>query len=122
MPHRAMMLMNVNERGRDPDALVENVDAIAQATSIIELVQSLGFAGDDDVMAAAQAADDHLPSAVRNAVLGAYRAAAQSGTDGVQVTWRESGGFGVEVSHAPGTDNKTDRGFISVAVRSPRLS
>lgn len=122
MPHRAMMLMQVNETGRDPEALSANRDAIARATSITELVQSLGLDEDSNLLEAAGAVDSHLPSAVTNAILGAYRAAAESNTDGVQVTWRESGGFGVEVSHAPGTDAHEDRGFISVAVRSPRLS
>lgn len=121
MPHRAMMLMQVNGRTTDPEFLAGIREQIASATSIVDLVHAVGLGDNQQVVDAAGAADGHLPSAVTTAILGAYRAAAESGTDGVQVGWELSGGFSVRVAHAPGTANANDGGFINVTVRSPRI-
>lgn len=116
MPHVALQMLGANCSTLDPSFLAERSGQFARARSVSDLAQIVGLPRD-----AATDIDSFLPTAVRNALVGAYRAASESGTDALIITWEEAAGFSVSVAHAPGTDATTDRGIISVTVRSPRL-
>lgn len=122
MPHRASVLMSANGRTADPSFLAERSGAIAAATDLVSLVLALGYEHPDAQIDAAQAADQFLPGAIINAMLGAYRAAAASGTDSVHSTWARSSGFSISVAQEPGSDPETDRGVVALTVRSPKFS
>ena len=56
-----------------------------------------------------------------NVILGAYKGAANTGTDAVHANWVRSSGFSATVAHAPGTNAESDRGMVSLIVKSPPL-
>jgi hypothetical protein len=119
MPHSAMMLLSSNSDTSDPTFLAERAGNLQEATTFSDLVRVAGLPR--QLAAVASEIDGFLPSAVVNALVGAYRAAAESGTDGLVVTWERSSGFSINIAHSPGTDPATDRGIISVTVKSPPL-
>lgn len=121
MPHRASLLMSTNTKTGDPGYLAERQSAIGSASSITSLITALELDDDEERMAAAADADTFLPGAVVQAIVAAYRAAAATGTDGVHINWNRSGGYSVTVAHAPGTHAVTDRGVVSVTVKSPNI-
>ena len=121
MPHMASLLMSTNTVTGEPGYLAERNSPIGGASSITELIAALDLDGDPDLMDAAEAADAFLPGAVLHAIVAAYRAAAATGKDGVYINWNRSGGYSVTVAHAPGTHAVTDRGVVSVTVKSPDI-
>jgi hypothetical protein len=121
MPHVAARMLSVNGLTADPAYLAERNGVIAAATNLEELAAALDV-DDDNLVAAAQQADSFLPGAVIQAILGAYKAAASSGTDVVHVNWVSSSGFSAHVAHAPGTDAVAAQGVVSVTVKSPPLA
>lgn len=121
MPHIASLLMSTNTVTASPGYLAERQSVIGSASSIAGLITALDLGGDPDLVEAAEAADASLPSAVQHAIVAAYHAAAAAGTDCLHVNWNRSGGYSVTVAHAPGTDAVSDRGVVSVTVKSPDI-
>ena len=122
MPHMASLLLSTIIRSGDPTYIASRQSFLAGASDITSLVTALEFGDDEDVMAAAADADTFLPGAVVQAIVAAYRAAADSGTDGVHTNWHRSAGYSVTIAHAEGTDPVVDRGVVSVTVKSPNFS